>query len=359
MAVINEIGWGLTDKQIRPLLDQGGSFTFEGEALLKGFPTDVYDEEGFFKGFSLDQPAEIKAFFDLWGFVVVDGVIPAPECDAAVAEFWATTNPPITPDDPSTWDVFWSRQQFGKLGIIGSMSTFRPCLLAMRQHPRLHAAFSAVFSDHRLLVDHDRLGVMRPTELPAAAAAGPSGSQSGATGSRPDWKTLSGWLHIDCNPASGQLNIGSLQRKEEASDARLDFVARLYVQGLVALSDAREQDGGFHCVPGSPRLVEVYRRIGSPSRAAENLRVPSTLHPVWQYVKKIAVRKGAVVVWNSLTLHGNHPNASDRFRIVHYLRMLPSSSEFESIIPALIDRHPEIQDGLTELGKKLFGLEPW
>jgi hypothetical protein len=54
-------------------------------------------------------------------------------------------------------------------------------------------------------------------------------------------------------------------------DCPIDFYNTLYVQGLVALSDAREQDGGFQCVPGS-HVSGLHRELG-PRGMGGNIQV--------------------------------------------------------------------------------------
>ena len=77
--------------------------------------------------------------------------------------------------------------------------------------------------------------------------------------------------------------------------------------------------------------------------------------PLWDFVIPIPVRRGSLLIWNGLTLHGNHPNDSPNFRMVHYLRMLPVERGF---VPSLIDEKA-LPINLTPLGTKLFGLKEW
>ncbi|MDP2438087.1 MAG: phytanoyl-CoA dioxygenase family protein [archaeon] len=316
---------------------------FLGESALKAAQSKfklATDEEGFVKGFDPDDSAGIKAFFDEWGFVVTRGVISAELCDAVVQEFWETGKPPQDPDKPETWDAFWEAQMFRRMGIVGNLPQVRkPRLLDLRQQPNLHKVYASVHHEEELWVDHDRLGVMRPTQLPS--------------GPRPDWKTLSSWLHIDCNPVSGMTDVGSFDL-DSSGPERMDFEANLYVQGFVALTDARLHDGGFHCVPGSPCLIDLYLDRGGPG--AGNIQIGRPGHPIWDYVHRLPVRKGSSVIWNSLTLHGNYPNDSDRFRMVAYARMLPHNRGFTP----LIHDAQRLPEGfvLTALGHRLFGLPP-
>lgn len=70
------------------------------------------------------------------------------------------------------------------------------------------------------------------------------------------------------------------------------------------------------------------------------------------------MKKGSLLVWNSLLLHANYPNNSSNFRAVQYIRMLPiSNGLYQPLFPNLTT-YP---DGFypSKLGQKLFGMENW
>jgi hypothetical protein len=327
--------------------DEKRETTFLGEALLKRYE-QVLDDDGFVVGFEPVDAVGIKSFFDEWGFVVVGNVIPDELCNQGVTEFWdSAARWGAAPDAPEKWDDFWSIQRFGRLGIIGITGEVkRRALLEMRQHPNLHKVFTSIFGQEELWVDHDRMGVLRPTKnIPIKQVDG-----STSPIDRSDWKTITGWLHVDCNPVSGQTDIGSFARDFDGP-VELDFINNTYVQGFIALTDAREEDGGFHCVPGSKVLLDLYRSTGR--FGSGNIQIGKPKHPIWRYVRRVPVRKGSVVVWNSLTLHGNYPNDSDQFRMVHYCRMLPLDRGYLPL------GYYDPSFPLTPLGKRLFGEEPW
>ncbi len=78
--------------------------------------------------------------------------------------------------------------------------------------------------------------------------------------------------------------------------------------------------------------------------------------PIRADVKNIPIRKGCLLVWNSLLFHGNHPNYSKNWRIVQYIRMLPNKgTPFGPLAPDMKYYPPQFQ--MTPLGKKLFGVE--
>ena len=71
-----------------------------------------------------------------------------------------------TLDDASTWEQYWKNQKFGHLGIIGTYPNIDSKeQFNNRQNPKVHKAFASVLGTDELIVDIDRLGIMRPTKL--------------------------------------------------------------------------------------------------------------------------------------------------------------------------------------------------
>ena len=75
---------------------------------------------------------------------------------------------------------------------------------------------------------------------------------------RPDWKTIDpdDYLHWDMNPFTGA--VTSKNWAIQDLDRNRDY--RLRVQGLLALSDCKAENGGFYCVPGAHRLIRKWAK---------------------------------------------------------------------------------------------------
>ncbi|KAJ9472792.1 hypothetical protein DIPPA_58863 [Diplonema papillatum] len=309
------------------------------------------EESGeFARSFDLaDDNESICAFFDRYGFVVFRNILTTEECNETLREFWDEAGDDVKADVPDTWTAFWNSQRFGKMGIIGLMSNIASkSQLDNRQNPRVYEAFKKIHRDDKLIVDHDRLGVMRPT-VRVPFKSGPQ--------DRPEWRTIQNWLHLDCHPIEGYASIGSFA----CSGSQIDFLKTLIVQGFLALTDARVENGGFHCVPGSHKFCSDWvEKADKKSMVAShtNVRVFES-SPLHERIRRVPVRRGSLVIWTSLLFHGNHPNVSGQFRAVQYIRQLPSSGT--PYMPLI--RQPEhLQaDGFTpsELGQKLFGFKSW
>lgn len=94
--------------------------------------------------------------------MVVKDVLSEDEIHEVVESFWSNSG--MDRNDPSTWAEYYDAQRFGRFGIIGRDSSLDPTLLNLRQNPKVYKGFSAVLNADKLWVDHDRLGVMRPTK---------------------------------------------------------------------------------------------------------------------------------------------------------------------------------------------------
>eukprot|EP01087_Luapelamoeba_hula_P009133 TRINITY_DN2339_c0_g1_i1.p1 TRINITY_DN2339_c0_g1~~TRINITY_DN2339_c0_g1_i1.p1 ORF type:complete len:320 (-),score=33.37 TRINITY_DN2339_c0_g1_i1:165-1124(-) len=291
------------------------------------------DDDGFVCAFDAGQVEEIQRFLDKYGVVCVRGVLDESEIDATCTAFFSG----FDKDDDASVEDFFARQRFGHLGVMGMMSDMSLAALQNRQSPKVHSAFAAVLGEQALIVDHDRFGALRPTIRPA--------------GEKPEWRTIDKWLHLDCNPASGYVSVGSFGNCGEAHDWRR---CRL-VQSFIALTDARDEDGGFHCVPGSHKH--------SPSWAETKPEHASTLQvdqadPVRERIQRISVRRGCLLVWDSFLFHANRPNHSANWRLVQYIRMYPAHlTPFTPLFTDPSDYPAEL--AITPLGRRLFGLDPW
>lgn len=308
------------------------------------------DGDGYVKSFPIAEAntSEVCSFFNEFGFVVISGVLTAKECDATFEEFWDLREQDgLIRSEPASWAPYWNNQRFGRLGIMGSFSDIHSMQqLSNRQNPLVHEAFARVLGSHDLWVDHDRLGVMRPTV---------DVDLHDGNGSRimESWRTLSNWLHLDCNPATGFASIGSFAD----SGSKIDFGSTVIIQGLLTLTDARVTDGGFHCVPGSQKLSTDWAAKNQGHGTRNNMQVPQEdqLH---EQVQQIPIRKGCLLAWNSLLFHGNHPNASEKFRAVQYIRCMPIQGTPYSPLVTDASMFPE-EFKISELGMKLFGIIDW
>jgi hypothetical protein len=294
----------------------------------------MFEDDGFVISFQVSQKEEIDKFFEEYGFVVIKDVLNDEEIKETIDEFFLTfDNGERATDDEL--EQFYADQPFGEFGIIGAGPDLKSVAqLNNRQNPKVYEAFSVIFGCQNLIVEHDRLGALRPTFR--------------ESGEKPNWRTRSKWLHLDCHPKKGTASIGGFKKYDDFHEF-IDFGKTLVVQGLITLTDARVEDGGFHCIPGGHKFAHVW------STDKKSMQVEAD-DPIHSKIKNIPLRKGCLLVWNTLLFHGNHPNFSKNWRIVQYIRMLPNKeTPYGPLAPEM--KYYPVQFQMTPLGKKLFGIE--
>jgi ectoine hydroxylase-related dioxygenase (phytanoyl-CoA dioxygenase family) len=149
----------------------------------------------------------------------------------------------------------------------------------------------------------------------------------------------------------------------------------LRVQGVLCLTDTTADQGGFQCVPGSHKQVQ---EIISKQAPDANLRSPDINGLT---VKPIEGKAGDMVIWNVGTLHGNGRNKTDQPRLAQYITMYRADEDNEEARqkrieqwqkcvppdnkrafpgdPRKLEETAAQPAELTDLGKKLLGLERW
>ena len=276
-----------------------------------------------------------RAFFTREGYVVLKGVVPDETCDAVVRMLYSSLG--FAPDDPDGW----YRAPLTRGGMLEIYQ--HQALWDVRQHPRVHQAFSELYGTKKLWVSLDRANFNPP-----------------ARADHPEYDHQ-GMLHWDIDPATAH-TVG------------------LRVQGVVYLDDTPKERGGFCCVPGHHTLVTRWAESGDevPGAPAPGKRGPADRSEV--EVVPIVGEKGDLVIWDVRLLHGNGRNTSDRPRLAQYVTMWPEGRggeaerlarihAWENRLPPKADWAPgdpnrweELHGAtatFTPLGKRLLGLDPW
>ena len=329
------------------------------------------DSDGFIVSFNLEQEEELLKFFEKHGVVVISNVLTDEQCQRSVDEVWLFLkemfNQNIDADKPETWATGWPT--FSKMGILGNERWLYPQACDNRQNPRVYQAFRTILGDHELIVNITRAGLMRPTKnifFPS----------SNTTEDREDWKTLSEWLHLDMNPLTGRCTTYGF---ENVADSHFDSsedplnaqtkstnngMRIRKLQGIIALDDCREEDGGFHAVPAFQHFIQTWTKQNqqlcldaNQSGDPTTVQIPKD-DSIREHIQRMPIRKGSLLIWDSRLPHGNYPNNSNHMRIVQYVHMAYASDEAIRPYPLTKDDLPE-RFHLTNLGERLYGFKPW
>lgn len=314
------------------------------------------DSEGYVQSFGIEETEKYIEFFNEYGFVVISNILSSSQCQATVDEVWRDVmkspsfEEPINREDPSTWgNDRWPQQQ--KLGILGSFPCVGPQALANRQNPLVYKVFSSLLKSENLLVTFDRYGILRPAK------------------EHPEWQTMRDWVHWDLNPWSFQSSTIYFSPKAPAPGKQYNKNI-MKVQGLIALVDCREEDGGFHTVPKFSKycfddwsLENEGSEHHTKFKEAKFVPVPKGEKLFYDNVQAIPMRAGSLIVWDSKQPHGNYPNNSDRFRICQYIKMISMEHVEDENLKRDLQGEPLYlvppTFNVSELGQKLFSLKPW
>jgi hypothetical protein len=264
------------------------------------------------------------------GYVLLPQAVPADQVAATVAAIWEFLG--MRPTEPADWYDADLRQASG-IDPRGMIPMYHhQALWDCRQSPVIYAAFSELLGRSDLAVSIDRVN-MNP---PATA----------------DWE-YEGFIHWDIDVSVRPIGVQP--------------------QGLLALSDAADDAGGFRCVPGFHRGIEDWL---DRQPAGYATRFPET---TGMDIRSLPMRAGDFLIWHGALPHGNSRNNSDRPRLAQYITMRPASELDET---ARCERLRSFAEGcaprsfqaaqlpeprraipagarLSPLGLRLLGAEPW
>jgi hypothetical protein len=271
------------------------------------------------------DPGDPKAaqYLEENGYVVFSQLANSKEVEKAKGLFWDHIENFTSAQrgDVSSWkDDTWPGDPTN--GIIFNIGIGQSAFLwYLRTLPNVKKAFAGIWGDSDLLVSFDGCGVFRPVEY------------------KHTWRTKGGWFHIDQN----------LYQKK----------GRHCVQGLVNLRKSGEYDGGFVVVPQSHKMMEnafakysdLCQMDGDYFRFErdadfwedEKKRIADYSHAHALQPVKICLEPGDFVMWDSRTVHCNHPptrlsddpSASTSLkRLVAYICMSPAkmAKDLEDLI---------------------------
>jgi len=267
------------------------------------------------------------------GYIVIRGAVPREQALATAAFLWEFEEK--DPADQRTWYTPpRAEMKMKELANTGMVECYNhQQLWNNRQMPRVYEAFTDIWGTDKLWVTIDRANLNFPI--------------------RPGFE-YKGFIHWDYDPETKPVNV----------------------QGVLALADQTdEQMGGFQCIPELYRTYDTWKLTQPEDR---NRFMPDTtgFEPV-----KVTMEAGDLLIFNSLEPHGIRPNLSvDKVRIAQYISMMPAEEENEPLrqwrinswrdriapegyaFPGDPRKWEQTKYGtaeLSELGKKLLGLEKW
>ncbi|CAN5464606.1 DUF1479 family protein [soil metagenome] len=266
------------------------------------------------------------------GYVVVKNTVPSGQIERLVKLIWEFEEK--DPGNPETWYVPALKEiQMKELTNSGMVELYNhQYLWDNRQYPKIYEAFVDIWGTEKLWVSIDRANLNVPVR---------------------EGHEFKGFIHWDYDPETNPVNV----------------------QGVLALSDQTDEKvGGFQCVP------ELYRTYKSWKLTQPEDRDRFKPDITGFELVKVKLAPGDLLIFNSLLPHGIRPNHSDKVRLAQYISMMPAEEDNKELLNWRISswNNRKAPEGyafpgdprnwelkryqtaeLSELGKKLLGLEKW
>lgn len=261
------------------------------------------------------------------GYVVVEGVVPTELCEDVVAATAAFLD--VDAEDPATW----RRRLLHGHGIVPLHHG--AALWNLRQHPRIHELFCALYGTEQLWVTMDRVSF----KAPAAA-----------------------WERVEGEPRMSGFHWDADPRQ----------VHKDGFQGLVYLRDTPPEQGAFCCLPA------VYAQLSDWLRGRTVKQALKALNAGDEKVQRVGGPAGSMVIWHRRMPHSSARNDGMSPRWVQYVSMdvvggaderrerirlykekRPPAWAVRQRVPGQRIPEPGPLADLTPLGRKLVGLDEW
>ena len=269
------------------------------------------------------------------GYVVIKQAV-SPEAAKATADFlWEFEEK--DPKDPETWYTAPRAEiKMKELAGTGMVEVYNNQMLwNNRQTKKVYDAFVDVWGTEKLWVTIDRANLNFPI--------------------RPG-NEYKGFIHWDYDPETKPQNV----------------------QGVLALADQTDENmGGFQCIPWLFRNYDSWKLTQPDDR--DHFKPDVT--GLEDKLVKVSMEAGDLLIFNSSQPHGIRANRSgDKVRMAQYISMMPAEEDNEPLKDWRISswRNQQAPEGyafpgdprnweklkydraeLSDLGKKLLGLERW
>ena len=273
------------------------------------------------------------AFWIKNGYIVIKNAVPKEMVKKLAKFLWEFEEK--DPNDPESWYAPpRAEMKMKELTNTGMVEVYNhQYLWDNRQWPKVHDAFTDIWGTEKLWVTIDRANLNLPI--------------------RPGYE-YKGFIHWDYDPETKPQNV----------------------QGVLALADQTDENmGGFQCVPELFRSYDTWKLTQPADRDHFKPDVSGF------EIVKVKMEAGDLLIFNSLQPHGIRPNMSgNKVRLAQYISMMPAEEDNEALrewrisswkerrapegyaFPGDPRRWEQTKYGvaeLSDLGKKLLGLEKW
>ena len=274
-------------------------------------------------------------FWKYNGYVVIKNAVSREQALTTAKFIWEFEAK--DPQDKSTWYTApRAEMQMKELTNTGMVEVYNnQHLWNNRQMQRVYDAFVDIWGTEKLWVTIDRANLNFPL--------------------RPGFE-YKAFIHWDYDPETRPQNV----------------------QGVLALADQTDENmGGFQCIPELYRNYDTWKLTQPEDRN----RFKPDISEYKDKLDKVKLEAGDLLIFNSTTPHGIRANNSeDKVRIAQYISMMPAEEDNTALKEWRINswRDRISPEGyafpgdprnwekskypaaiLSDLGKKLLGLEKW
>lgn len=302
-------------------------------------PVDIpTDAEGYTVSFSLDSQRQseweaAREFYENFGFVVFRDILTSHECKLSQCEVWDYLEKKYPPFDRSKRESF-SVLSSETYGLAPEPAIFTRQMVRNRCNHKLVQVMRCLLRDDRILMSHDRWCFYRPTKFLNA---------KGKVVCMPAWKTPSN-LHLDLNPwgylqdklSDQKLSYENLRDFSKEMNSVTQFTGP-HLQGVLAFTDNRTEDGGTTLVPGFHKhFTDWVQSLGPIDQYVKHSRIDcnrlvwrgqgagsfkfSDFDRIHTLKRRIPIRAGSLLVWDQRVVHGSQPNDSTNFRMAQFIK---------------------------------------
>ena len=268
------------------------------------------------------------------GYVVIKNAVPKDQVKSTADFLWEFEDK--NPNDPTTWYKNpYNEMEMKELVGTGMVEVYNnQHLWNNRQMPKVYHAFVDIWGTEKLWVTIDRANLNFPI--------------------RPGHE-YKAFIHWDYDPETKPQNV----------------------QGVLALANQTDENmGGFQCIPELYRTYDTWKL----TQPADRNRFIPDISAFEDQIVKVKLEAGDLLIFNSLLPHGIRANRSEKVRIAQYISMMPAEEDNEPLRQWRINswKHRIAPTGyafpgdprnweqqiygtavLSDLGKKLVGLEKW
>ena len=269
------------------------------------------------------------------GYVVIKNAVSRKKALKTADFIWEFDDK--NPNDQSTWySKARAEMEMKELAGTGMVEVYNNQFLwDNRQTQKVYDSFADIWGIEKLWTTIDRANLNFPI--------------------RPNFE-YEGFIHWDYDPDTKPQNV----------------------QGVLALSDQSDQNmGGFQCIPWLYRNYDSWKL----TQPIDRDKFKPNIEGLEDNLVKVSLEAGDLLIFNSTLPHGIRPNNSkDKVRIAQYISMMPAQEDDKDLVswrinswknrvapqgyafpgdPRNWEQTKYKTANLTELGKKILGLDKW